>query len=76
LKIDGVLWGYQYNCRPIALGSHLFKQFIEEETGVPVLSLEMDLYESRSYGVENLRTKVETFAEILKAKKATETQGN
>jgi len=26
--------------------------------------------------VENLRTKVETFAEILKAKKATETQGN
>ena len=76
LKIDGVLWGYQYNCRPIALGSHLFKQFIEEETGVPVLSLEIDLYESRSYGVENLRTKVETFAEILKAKKATETQGN
>jgi hypothetical protein len=70
LKMDGVLWGYQYNCRPMALGSHLFKQVIEEETGVPTLSLEMDLYESRSYGVEALRTKVETFAEMLKAKKA------
>ncbi len=70
LKMDGVLWGYQYNCRPMALGSHLFKQLIEEETGVSTLSLEMDLYESRSYGVETLRTKVETFAEMLKAKKA------
>lgn len=69
LKMDGVIWGYQYNCRPMALGSHLFKQVIEEETGVPVLSLEMDLYESRSYGVEALRTKVETFAEVLKHKK-------
>ena len=70
LKMDGVIWGYQYNCRPMAIGSHLFKQLIEKETGVPTLSLEMDLCESRSYGAETLRTRVEAFAEMLKAKKA------
>ncbi|MCK4787573.1 MAG: 2-hydroxyacyl-CoA dehydratase [Desulfobacteraceae bacterium] len=70
LNMDGIIWGYQYNCRPMALGSHLIKQHIEERTGVPTLSLEMDLYESRSYGAETLRTKVEAFAEMLRARKA------
>ena len=70
LKMDGVIWGYQYNCRPMAIGSHLFKQLIEEETGVPTLSLEMDICESRTYGSEALRTRVEAFAEMLKARKA------
>lgn len=67
---DGVIWNYLYNCRPIALTSHLLKQFVEKETGIPVLSLEMDMYESRSYSAAALRTKVETFAEILRARKA------
>jgi len=70
LKMDGVIWGYQYNCRPLALGSHLFKQVIEEEAGVPTLSLEMDLYESRSYSAEALRTRVEAFAEMLRSKRS------
>jgi benzoyl-CoA reductase/2-hydroxyglutaryl-CoA dehydratase subunit BcrC/BadD/HgdB len=70
LNMDGVIWGYQYSCRPMALASHLFKQWIEERTGIPTLVLEMDLYESRSYGAEALRTKVETFAEMLRARNA------
>ena len=70
LKIDGVVYGYQFSCRPLAQCSQLFKQYIEEETGIPVLPLEMDYYESRSYGPEALKTRVEAFAEMLKARKA------
>jgi hypothetical protein len=69
LKIDGVIWGYLYNCRPLALGSHLIKQWIEEQTGVPTLSLEIDIYDSRYYSAESLRTRVEAFAELLTARK-------
>jgi hypothetical protein len=69
-RVDGLIWNYIYNCRPIALSSHLAKQFVEEETGVPVLSLEMDMYDSRAYSAEALRTRVETFAEMLRARKA------
>jgi len=70
LDIDGVIWGYLYNCRPLALGSHLIKQWIEEKTGLPTLALEIDIYDSRDYSAESLRTRVEAFAEVLTARKA------
>ncbi|RPI95884.1 MAG: 2-hydroxyacyl-CoA dehydratase [Spirochaetales bacterium] len=69
LNLDGVIWGYQYNCRPLSIGSHLVKELIEAETGVPTLSLEMDYYETRNYSSEALRTRVEAFAEMLKDRK-------
>jgi len=70
LNIDGVLWTYLFNCRPFALASHFLKKWIEENTGVPALSLEVDIYDSRTYSAAALRTKVETFAEMLRARKA------
>jgi hypothetical protein len=70
LNIDGVLWSYLYNCRPSALLSHVVKKWVEETTGVPTLSLEMDIYDSRNYSAATLRTRVEAFAEMLRARKA------
>jgi len=70
VNIDGVLWGYLFNCRPLAQYSHLVKQWVEKNAGIPTLSLEMDIYDSRSYGPEALKTRVEAFAEMLRARKA------
>ena len=70
LKVDGVLWGYIYNCRPLAETSHTVKKWVEENTGVPVLSLEIDAYDSRNYSAAALRTRVEAFAEMLRDRKA------
>jgi len=70
LSIDGVVWGYLYNCRPAAILSHMVKKYVEENTGVPVLSLEVDIYDSRDYSAGALRTRVETFSEMLRARKA------
>jgi benzoyl-CoA reductase/2-hydroxyglutaryl-CoA dehydratase subunit BcrC/BadD/HgdB len=67
--VDGVIFNYIYNCRPIAMLSHLFKHFVQRESGVPVLSLEMDMYDSRCYNASTLRTRVEAFAEMLRARK-------
>jgi len=39
---------------------------VEKGTGLPVLSLEMDMYDSRSYSAESLKIKVEAFAEMLR----------
>lgn len=69
LKVDGFLWGYLYNCRPLAQPSHLLKNFVEKETGIPVLSLEMDMYDSRSYSEGALKSRVEAFSEVLRARK-------
>lgn len=70
LDMDGSIWNYQFNCRPLAQPSHFLPKLAEEETGVPCLSLEMDYYDSRTYSAAALRTRVETFAEMLRAKKA------
>jgi len=67
--VDGVIFNYIYNCRPIAMLSHLFKHFVQREAGIPVLSLEMDMYDSRCYSAGALRTRVEAFAEMLRARK-------
>jgi len=68
-QVDGLIWNYIYNCRPMALTSHLLKKWVEETTGVPTLSLEADIYDSRSYSAGTLKTKVEAFAEMLRARK-------
>jgi hypothetical protein len=68
-NLDGIIWNYLFNCRPLSQPSHLLKQFVERETGIPVLSLETDIYDSRTYSAEALRTRVETFAEILRVRK-------
>jgi len=69
LNCDGLIWGYIYDCRPAAQCSHLVKQWVESQTGVPTLALEMDMYDSRSYTPEALKTRVEAFAEMLRARK-------
>jgi benzoyl-CoA reductase/2-hydroxyglutaryl-CoA dehydratase subunit BcrC/BadD/HgdB len=69
-NIDGFLWNYLYNCRPLTQMSHLLKQFVEKETSVPVLSLESDTVDNRTYSAKAQWTKVETFAEMLRARKA------
>jgi len=68
--VDGLVYGFQFSCRPLALASHYLKKWIEEQVGIPVLSLEMDYYDSRSYSAAALRTRVEAFAEMLRVRKA------
>jgi len=67
--VDGVISNYLFNCRPVALLSHIAKSWVEDRTGLPTLSLENDVYDTRSYNAQAMRTRVETFAEMLKAKK-------
>ena len=70
LNVDGFIWGYTYNCRPMAQTSHFLIKWVRENTGTPVLSIETDHFDSRSYSTAALRTRVETFAELLRARKA------
>ncbi len=67
--VEGVIWNYLYHCRPISQPAYLLKPFVEKETGIPVLALEFDLADSRTYSAGALRTRVETFAEMLRARK-------
>ncbi|MGV8073339.1 MAG: 2-hydroxyacyl-CoA dehydratase [Syntrophobacteraceae bacterium] len=68
-KVDGLIANYLFNCRPVALLSHNLKDWIEHQVGLPTLSLENDVYDTRSYSAGAMMTRVEAFAEMLRAEK-------
>lgn len=69
-NVDGAIIYYHFACRPMVIPVLMMKKVLEEELGIPVLALEGDFYDIRSYSPEALRTRVETFAEMLRARKA------
>ena len=69
-NVDGAILCYPYSCRPYAIPSLMAKRSIMEELGIPVLVLEGDTYDTRNYSAGQLRTRVETFAEMLRMNKA------
>jgi hypothetical protein len=70
-NVDGAILCYPYSCRPYAIHPLMGKKVIKERLGIPVLVLEGDAYDTRNYSAGQLRTRVETFAELLKMRKAT-----
>jgi 2-hydroxyglutaryl-CoA dehydratase, D-component len=69
-EVDGMIYNYQFSCRPLACNSKLLKLQIEKEGGLPTLLLDMDFYDDRNYSAAALRTRLEAFCEMLKARKA------
>lgn len=67
--VDGVIYNYQFSCRPLVCDGKLAKSFVEKETELPTLLLEMDFYDNRNYSSSSMRTRIEAFAEMLRAKK-------
>ncbi|HEY48774.1 MAG TPA: 2-hydroxyacyl-CoA dehydratase [Dehalococcoidia bacterium] len=69
-NVDGAINFYPYSCREWVPTVIITKRMIEKELGIPVLVLEGDCYDTRNYSAGQLRTRVETFAELVKAHKA------
>ena len=66
-NVDGIVFFRHYSCRQYSIFPLKAKEVIEKGLGIPVLLLEGDYCDSRSYTAEQMRTRVETFAEIVKA---------
>ena len=69
-RLDGALIMFHYSCRYFAGDPLILKDAVQKEAGVPVMVLEADLYDPRFYTAEQMRTRLEAFAEMLKASKA------
>lgn len=69
-NVDGFLYLWPFSCRPMASVAAIYKKEIEDKLGIPVLSIESDWWDSRSYTAETLRTRIETFRDLMKARKA------
>lgn len=70
LNCDGAVLSYPYNCRPWAIMPLAGKDYLEKQTGKPVMVMETDYYDSRLISPQQQKTRLEAFAEILKLRKA------
>jgi benzoyl-CoA reductase/2-hydroxyglutaryl-CoA dehydratase subunit BcrC/BadD/HgdB len=69
-NVEGIILWRHYSCRQYSIFPIKAKEVIEEELGVPVLLLEGDYCDFRSYTSQQMRTRLETFAEMVKNNKS------
>ena len=68
-KVDGFIQAISFSCRA-SFNVLMHKRIVERDLGIPVLGLECDFYDTRDYSAQAMRTRVEAFAEMLRARKA------
>ncbi|MDY6880983.1 MAG: 2-hydroxyacyl-CoA dehydratase family protein [Desulfatiglans sp.] len=66
-KLDGVIYAAMFSCRVLQAG--YFVKKVVEEAGYPAMVLETDPVDPRTHTADSLRTRVEAFAELLRARK-------
>ena len=69
-NVDGIILMYAFACRPWCITPLMAKRELQKRMDIPVLVVEGDSWDSRNYSAGQLRTRVESFAEVLKMKKA------
>ena len=73
--IDGIVIGTDTSCRAADAGRMERSRLLEEHIDVPILSLEFDKVDARSYSDAMIKGQLETFMEVVdSAKKRKEEQ--
>lgn len=67
---DGLIFDPVYQCRAFAGLPVMVKQTVEKDLGVPTMYLEVGAFDARDHNYDTMKTRMETFAELLKARKA------
>lgn len=70
-NLDGVIWVNHFACRQGGTDAYMLKKAVTEKLGIPMMVLDADIYDSRDYTRHQMRTRIETFAEMLRVAKAT-----
>jgi len=68
LGIDGVLNHYHLGCRYVVGDAMLLRDAIVKELGIPVLMVEWDNFDPRSYNHEQYEAKLETFRAMIESR--------
>lgn len=68
-KVDGVIAHSTISCRAVSLGHKHMTRFLRENTRIPVLYMESDMTDPRSYSPSEEREKIDAFIEVLDERK-------
>ncbi len=65
----GIVWFNHALCKGIGADSLMSKKTLKKDLKVPIIVVEGDIYDARFYNRQQMRTRVESFAEMLKTYK-------
>ena len=68
LKVDGVLNHYHLGCRYVVGDALILRDALVKELGMPVLMVEWDNFDPRSYNQEQYEAKLETFRTMIESR--------
>jgi benzoyl-CoA reductase/2-hydroxyglutaryl-CoA dehydratase subunit BcrC/BadD/HgdB len=68
--LDGVVMHSNRSCRAYSIGMYDLARFLEEECNAPVLMIEADHCDPRSFAEEQTFTRIDAFIETLESRKA------
>ena len=68
-NLDGIMFGVWCFDRWFGAHDYMVYKKLQEEQDIPCMLLDLDAFDDRDISPETIRTRLETFAEILKARK-------
>lgn len=63
--VDGMVMHSNRSCKPYSLGQYDLARMVREDMGIPVVIIEADMVDSRSYTQAQIHTRIEAFLESL-----------
>ncbi len=68
-KLDGFVFHQNHSCKRFAMGQKDAAEVIQEKLGIPSLFIDSDMADPRAFSEAQSKVKMETFIEMLEAKK-------
>jgi bcr-type benzoyl-CoA reductase subunit B len=67
--IDGFVMHSNRSCKPYSFGQMDIMRIVREKTGIPVLMIEADMADPRSFSESQVETRIDAFMEIIKQRR-------
>ncbi|MBN2040297.1 MAG: 2-hydroxyacyl-CoA dehydratase [Spirochaetes bacterium] len=65
LKVNGVLDRYHVGCRAVVADALLIEEAVKKELGIPVMVMEWENFDPRSYNHQQFKNRLEIFREMM-----------
>ncbi|HQP30742.1 MAG TPA: 2-hydroxyacyl-CoA dehydratase family protein [Deltaproteobacteria bacterium] len=67
--VDGIVMHSNRSCKPYSLGQYDIRKRIQDEFGLPILMIEADMVDERSFSESQIETRIDAYMEMIKEKK-------
>ncbi|HKJ99304.1 MAG TPA: 2-hydroxyacyl-CoA dehydratase [Desulfotignum sp.] len=64
--VDGLVMHSNRSCKPYSFGQMDIMNIVRKQTGIPVLMIEADMVDPRSFSQSQVETRIDAFMEIIK----------